>query len=372
VSATNYRTWVPFAIGGGGPSRLFDTFSGAAIPTPSWDSQVTDVGTPAFSPDGKWIAFNHEDLDQGHTLSTMSYDKATNTWQPQVALDSLTSFPTAPRLSVDPSGNAIVTWTQSNGSTTGVYARRYSTATNTWLGAAELMETNASSALSPVAAINASGQAIVVWTPTDGTNKNVRANRYNGSAWSGAVTIETNSNPASTPSVALDAAGNASVVWQQSDGVALSIYLNRYDSVANTWLGPTLPLESTSIAAGNPQIEFDQNGNGIAAWAQGSSLYVRQYNKASNSWQPAVDLSSGVNLVGSFDLDLDASGNAIVTWKRSRNSSRLCALSTTMCARSRAGSVSGSVMPACRASAIMVAGRSDPSRWTCSSALGRR
>ena len=48
VSATDYRTWEP-----GQKSRLYDTHTGANIPTPSWDGAVTKSGTPAFSHDGK-------------------------------------------------------------------------------------------------------------------------------------------------------------------------------------------------------------------------------------------------------------------------------------------------------------------------------
>ncbi len=71
VSATNYRTWL------GAPSRVYDVKSGANIPTPSWDNAVKNGGTPAFSPDGKHIAFVHEDKDAGQTLAVMSYDSNT-------------------------------------------------------------------------------------------------------------------------------------------------------------------------------------------------------------------------------------------------------------------------------------------------------
>jgi hypothetical protein len=83
VSATHYRTWSST------PSRLFDTQTGAMIPNESWDGVVQHGGTPAFSPDGKWIAFNDMDVGNGHLLSVMAYDHATKVFsQPsEIAFD---------------------------------------------------------------------------------------------------------------------------------------------------------------------------------------------------------------------------------------------------------------------------------------------
>ncbi len=74
VSSTNYRTWL------GGPSRLYDTKTGQAIAAPTWDGVITNGGNPAFSPDGKWIAFNHQDTGGGHVLAAMQFDRPTNTF----------------------------------------------------------------------------------------------------------------------------------------------------------------------------------------------------------------------------------------------------------------------------------------------------
>jgi hypothetical protein len=77
MSATNYRTWAaPF----GAASSLYDTKTGAKLSAPGWDGVITNAGTPAFSPDGKHIAFNHEDVGGGHTLAAMDYDPMTRTF----------------------------------------------------------------------------------------------------------------------------------------------------------------------------------------------------------------------------------------------------------------------------------------------------
>jgi hypothetical protein len=71
LSAANYRTF--FGFGG---SHLYDTKTGAQIPAPGWDGVINNPGTPAFSPDGKKVAFNHEDTGGGHTLAVMDFDMA--------------------------------------------------------------------------------------------------------------------------------------------------------------------------------------------------------------------------------------------------------------------------------------------------------
>jgi hypothetical protein len=80
MSATSFRA------ASGNPSRLFDTKTGAPIAAAGWDNTITNGGTVAFSPDGKQIAFIHEDMDQGHTLAKMDFDRSTNTFSNLVDL----------------------------------------------------------------------------------------------------------------------------------------------------------------------------------------------------------------------------------------------------------------------------------------------
>jgi len=84
MSATHYRTWIP-----GSPSVLYETATGAPLATTGWSPSsggtITNAGTTAFSPDGKHIAFFHEDVGP-HTLAMMDFDKATMTFSNLVDL----------------------------------------------------------------------------------------------------------------------------------------------------------------------------------------------------------------------------------------------------------------------------------------------
>ena len=103
------------------------------------------------------------------------------------------------------------------------------TAPKAW-GTATLIETeNAGRAIFPQIAVDATGQALAVWTQSDGTQFNIWANRYTvGTGWGTAQLLETNAGHAVRPQIAVDATGQALAVWEQHDGTRDSIWANRY------------------------------------------------------------------------------------------------------------------------------------------------
>jgi hypothetical protein len=70
-----------------------------------------------------------------------------------------------------------------------------------------------------------------VWHQSDGTRYNIWANRYiPGTGWDTAGLIETdNAGSALYPQIAFDTSGNAIAVWSQSDGTRDNIWADRYE-----------------------------------------------------------------------------------------------------------------------------------------------
>jgi hypothetical protein len=146
-------------------------------------------------------------------------------------------------------------------------------------GDAWLIETdNAGLANIPQVAVDASGNAVVVWNQDDGIRRNIWANRYVvGSGWGTAELIETdNAGRAWVPQVAVDASGNAVAVWQQDDGTRDNIWANRFfvEGAPDTTppiITVTQPQEGTSTnrssiwVSGTTEPDASVSVNGVVA-----------------------------------------------------------------------------------------------------------
>jgi hypothetical protein len=80
-------------------------------------------------------------------------------------------------VALDPNGNAVAVWYQFDGTRFNIWANRFTPAPG-W-GAAERIETdNAGDASQPQVALDPSGNAVAVWPQSDGTRTNIWANRF--------------------------------------------------------------------------------------------------------------------------------------------------------------------------------------------------
>jgi hypothetical protein len=179
---------------------------------------------------------------------------------------------------MDASGNAMVVWRQWDGSTYwNIHANRYDAQAGTW-GGVVLLEALNETTDNPKVAMDASGNAIVVWDQYDGTYNRIHTNRYDAltDTWEGAVIIDAGANNANDPQVAIDARGNAIVVWQQWGGTAYNIYANRYNFLTGLW-GEAVEIDAGAKDAYDPQVVLDLTGNALVVWDQWDGTYNRIY-----------------------------------------------------------------------------------------------
>jgi hypothetical protein len=153
---------------------------------------------------------------------------------------------------------------------------------------------DAGSPVDPQITFDAHGNALVVWSKTDGIRSNIWAKRYTvaTNSWEAAVKIETDDvGNAYDPQIVTDASGNALAVWSQNDGVRLNIWSNKYIAEANSWSIPELIETNTSGHANTPQLSIDTAGNAVAIWSENPGIHpqywTNRYNAATGRWGTA-------------------------------------------------------------------------------------
>jgi len=253
-----------------------------------------------------------------HSIWTNRYTVGTGWGTAELIETENSTGASDPRLDMDSDGNAMAVWSQGSS----IMANRYVAGTG-W-GTAELIETGFERARCPQVAMNSSGNAIAVWMQGDGSWDSIWANRYvAGTGWGTAELIETSSTSldygAMLPQVAMDASGNALAVWSQYEGTNDSIWSNRY--VAGTGWGTAELIETDNSGnAYRPQLAMDSAGNAMAVWGvmwpvDGTvdSIWANRYS-AGTGWDTAEPIETGSGDAGYPQVTVDSAGNAMAIW----------------------------------------------------------
>jgi hypothetical protein len=181
-----------------------------------------------------------------------------------------------PDVAVDPSGNVIAVWTRSDGS---FFRIQYSTrtATGAWTPAQTISDPN-QSASNPDVAIDNSGNALVAWSRSDGTNIRIQAAyRPFGGVFAAPVTISDPGFDATKPAIDFDNSGKALITWQRFDGSKLRVQATtRGSGAAGTYLNETT-LSPGGQDGFNPQADAGPNvdANGVVVWTRSDGTNLR-------------------------------------------------------------------------------------------------
>jgi hypothetical protein len=200
-----------------------------------------------------------------------------------------------PAAAVAGSGRGVIVWQSvgQDGSGDGIYAQIYN-ADGTPAGAEfPVNVTSAGNQSDPEAAIDASGNSVVVWTDDalDGAGKGVFARMFDADGTPLTSEIPVNSyvtGDQSTPVVAMDSSGGFTVAWADSaqDGSAAGVYARRFTSAGLPATGE-FPVNATAAGAQqHPAVAVDAAGTITIAWdslgqdGSGYGVYARQFNPA--------------------------------------------------------------------------------------------
>ena len=220
------------------------------------------------------------------------------------------------QVAIDSSGNAIAVWSQFIGAELSILTNRFNG--TSWGTTPTVIESNTGLAVSPQISFDKNDNALVVWHQRDVNGiYNIWANRFNGTSWGTAEPIETETaNDAYNPQIAFDDMGIAFAVWEQSDGTNRSIWVNHYNGTS--WSTAVL-IETEVGNATNPQVAVDSSGKALVVWKQHDGSYERIWANRFNgtSWGTAALIESNIgNAYYSPQVAVDNSGKAIAVWSQ--------------------------------------------------------
>lgn len=217
-------------------------------------------------------------------------------------------------VAVNDAGDAIVGWLRSGAADTIVQVALRAGSGS--FSSEPLDLTTAGNASSVRVAINPAGDMVAAWRRLDGAHYIVQAAvRPAGGSFSPTASLSAAGASASLGDVAIDAAGNALVVWDRPSGAGQLVQLARRPAGGGFAAATDLtPADKTAYA---PTLALDPAGQVIVAWLIGADAIVQaRAGTTGGTFEAPADLSATGHSAGSPDLALDASGRAIAAWQR--------------------------------------------------------
>ena len=238
-----------------------------------------------------------------------------------------------PQLAVDPNGNAVFAWerflNQSSGCCENVQAR-FRSATGT-LSPIQTLSSTLSDARLPHIAVDADGDAVVVWERFDSSSSGccwrvqVRTRSATGSlgpiqGLSAAGESADPGSPEDAAKVAVDVAGDAVVVWGSCCPAGKEPLRARALSATGS-LGPIETLSpDVNYGSPDPQVAVDASGDAVPVWTarQQNELRIQSRTRSSTGSLGPIQSLSATGADRLFpQVAVDPNGDAVAVWRTS-------------------------------------------------------
>jgi hypothetical protein len=305
-----------------------DTLTLQSITTPAHGTAIIVGGKIRYTPPADYsgtVTFDYTTTDGSATATATVTVTVNKAWDgtPTLLLAG-TSSVNIPEIAMDSDGNAMVVWYMYDGiSYYRIYARHYTSLTKSWSTATPI-DNGSNDATDPSVAMDPNGNAMTAWMQTD-SNRSIYANHYNAAGtWEGTTVIETGTQAAFPPSIAMDSSGNAMAVWRQRDDAGHdNIYANHY-AFGGTWNAGATKIDTLDTATINPRVAMDSHGNAMAIWMQKDTsnrqrIYASRYACGSGFclWSsPETINSTDGEATNPKQIAMDPDGNAIAVWEQ--------------------------------------------------------
>lgn len=293
-----------------------------SVPAQLTADPVTDADMPCIAADvGGAMVVVWRQFDRGMRRNIWASRHTPGLgWGPAVLLgDGGAGAAFDPQVAMDAAGNAFVVWVTASRSRGGVWGCRYQRGLG-W-GEATLLNAGCVGGVQSLrVACGPRGQAVAVWCQRCGDHGSVWSSRCSadGSGWSGVELVGADrASSAIAAHVAANAKGEFMAVWTQGHGVTGTVWMNRFVG-AHGWLIPVCIGMNPLRKAADPCVALDDAGNALVVWTErgitGSDIRSSRYTQA-RGWSPSTSLpGSAADDHGAPHLIMDAHGNAVAAW----------------------------------------------------------
>jgi uncharacterized protein CbrC (UPF0167 family) len=231
-----------------------------------------------------------------------------------------------PRVAMDNNGNAIVVWAQDDGMFSQVYKAEFRNGTWTYpVDVNDNISPNTFGVSNPRVAMSDNGDALIVWTQSDGSFTQVFKAEYRNGAWTNPTNQQDNISPnnenADGVSVAMDSDGNALIAWSQSDSNLPQIFKAEYRN--GSWTYPINLSDNVSVEnqiASNANVAISDSGDAMIVWQQFTGVNVHLFKSEyhNGAWTHPTTINQYFTPDGgnAFNPSIAMSnqGNAVISW----------------------------------------------------------
>jgi hypothetical protein len=257
---------------------------------------------------GDATAVWEEDIG-GEIFTEASSKTVGGKWQTAVSLSAAGGNANEPRVAVDAQGDAVAVWERFEGEEI-IEAASRPRSGSVWVKPVALTkpEPGKGEPAGQQVAIDGQGDAVAVWSRTNGTHDFVEAanGRTSSSVWQSPITL---SGPGATveeaPQVAVNDSGDAVVVWERSNGVHEIIEGSSGSAAAGSWQTP-VSISADGEEAGEPQVALDAQGAAIAVWKRfdGSNYIAEAAGSVAPATMPITGSNTNTTITKSLPLIL--------------------------------------------------------------------
>ena len=236
-----------------------------------------------------------------------------------------------PSISMDGAGNYVIVWNDyrnnNNNYDYDVYFQRY-TSTGTAIGINTKVNDDVDSVKQwfPSISMNATGNFVITWIDERNGNDDIYFQRYNSIGAALGVNTKVNDDASTAgqlhPSVSMDVAGNYVIAWQDFRNSNWDIYFQRYTDAGTTLGNNTKVNDDTGIEFQYyPSITMDGAGNFVIAWQDFRNanwdIYLQRLTDTGttlgNNTKVNDDAGSAYQKVPS--ISINGAGDFIVVWQ---------------------------------------------------------